>query len=118
MPSKNQKPTPPDWDWEVPAIIAKADITPTHALIGRANASPMTIANESRAPGTVLFKGFAGRRKDDGMYHGVHRFSAAEPNSENDTFAPLPGSGSVDALLPEPNAPPTEDRSVATELEE
>ena len=25
------------WTWEVPAVIAKADITPTHAIIGRAN---------------------------------------------------------------------------------
>ena len=102
MPPKERKINPPpQWQWEASAVIEKRDITPTHALIGKVNAFVMDVAGECRREGTVLFQGFAGARGDDGLYHGVYRFSPAAPDSEYDTFASLPGLDGADAAQPE-----------------
>lgn len=102
---KNRKGDPqPDWSWEVLAVIAKADIAPVHALIGKVNASDITIEATRHPAGRVVFKGFAGARCDDGMYHGVYRFAVAETNRECDTFASLPGWDNADASPTEPAA--------------
>lgn len=78
------------WTWEVPAVITKADITPTGALKGRVNALSLTVGDATRPARSVVFCGFAGARAPDGKYHGVYRFAPADPKAEYQTFTTLP----------------------------
>lgn len=78
---------------EIPAQIAKADITPTHAKIGSVNTDTFKLDGEPFAPGSLVFRGFAGRLdKKSGLYVGVYRFetSTAGVDSTPLAFGSLP----------------------------
>lgn len=77
---------------ETPAVIDKADITPTHALVGRVNNAPCVIGDVEYAAGTLVFLDFMGARKDDGRYHGRHCFGKHPANTPCVTmdFADIP----------------------------
>lgn len=58
----------------VPAVITKAQIADTAKLMSCANAFHCEVNGVVYDPYKIRYATFAGSRKDDGLYHGEHRF--------------------------------------------
>lgn len=59
----------------VPAVIRKSDIDGTVGLMGKRNATGMSLDGKSFIPGELSYLGFAGALDlADGLYHGEHRY--------------------------------------------
>lgn len=75
-----------------PALIAKSDIAKYAVMQGKANSRPVEIEGVTYGIGEIRFVTFAGSRKPDGRYHGVHQFEVGEfEDAEQADLNTLPG---------------------------
>ena len=93
-----------------PAVIAKSDIARYAAMQGKANSKPVEIDGTTYGEGELRFATFAGARKADGLYHGVHQFEVGEfEDADKADLNTLPSGADVKPVRSYRKSQPVED---------